>query len=149
MAAIEVDQFLPRPAGQVWQALTEPELLARWLMPNDFQPVVGHQFTFRTEPVPRHGFDGIVHCQVLAVDPPRLLRLAWHGGSIDTTVTWRLVPEGTGTRFLITHDGFDETDPVQRATMDILGGGWRGHLIRNLLSALDDGGPGGTASMSR
>ncbi len=64
MAAIEVDQFVPRPAEQVWRALTDPDLLARWLMPNDFKPVVGHLFTFRTEPVPQHGFDGIVHCQV-------------------------------------------------------------------------------------
>ena len=58
MAAIEVDQFVGRPVEQVWRALTDPDLLARWLMPNDFKPVVGHQFTFRTEPVPQHGFDG-------------------------------------------------------------------------------------------
>jgi uncharacterized protein YndB with AHSA1/START domain len=45
MAAIEVDQFLPRPPGQVWRALTDPVLLARWLMPNDVQPVPGHHFT--------------------------------------------------------------------------------------------------------
>ncbi len=55
MAAIEVDQFLARPPDQVWQALTDPDLLARWLMPNDFRPAVGHRFTFRTEPVPAHG----------------------------------------------------------------------------------------------
>jgi uncharacterized protein YndB with AHSA1/START domain len=138
MAAIEVSQFVSRPAGQVWQALTDPGLLARWLMPNDFTPVVGHQFTFRTEPVPQRGFDGIVHCQVLAVEPPRLLRFSWSGGALDTTVTWRLVPEGTGTRLLITHDGFDDTDPAQQAAMNILGGGWRSHLIRRLLSVLSD-----------
>lgn len=143
MAAIEVDQFVGRPVQQVWQALTDPDLLARWLMPNDFKPVVGHQFTFRTEPVPQHGFDGIVHCQVLALDPPQLLRISWRGGTLDTTVTWRLVPEGTGTRFLITHDGFDDTDPAQQAAMKILGGGWRGHLARRMLSVLDDAAPEG------
>jgi uncharacterized protein YndB with AHSA1/START domain len=137
MSAIEVDQFVSRPAGLVWQALTDPDLLARWLMPNDFKPVVGHRFTFRTEPVPQHGFDGVVHCQVLAIEPPEMLRLGWRGGTLDTTVTWRLVPEGAGTRFLITHDGFDETDPAQRAAMKILGGGWQGHLVRRLLSVLD------------
>jgi uncharacterized protein YndB with AHSA1/START domain len=144
MAAIEVDQFVGRPVHQVWQALTDPDLLARWLMPNDFTPVVGHQFTFRTEPVPQHGFDGIVHCQVLALEPPQLLRIGWRGGTLDTTVTWRLVPEGTGTRFLITHDGFDDTDPAQQAAMKILGGGWRGHLARRMLSVLD--GAGGEGS---
>jgi uncharacterized protein YndB with AHSA1/START domain len=139
MAAIEVDQFVPRPAEQVWHALTDPDLLARWLMPNDFKPVIGHQFTFRTDPVPQQGFDGIVRCEVLAMEPPRLLRLSWRGGGIDTTVTWRLVAEGAGTRFLITHDGFDDTDPAQRAVMDILGGGWRGYLVARLLSVLDGG----------
>jgi uncharacterized protein YndB with AHSA1/START domain len=55
MASIEVGEFLPQPPGRVWQALTDSALLARWLMPNDFKPVVGHVFTFRTEPVPLHG----------------------------------------------------------------------------------------------
>ena len=69
MASIEVAEFLPQPPGRVWQALTDSALLARWLMPNDFRPAVGHQFTFRTEPVPQHGFDGIVQCEVLALEP--------------------------------------------------------------------------------
>jgi uncharacterized protein YndB with AHSA1/START domain len=42
------DQFLPYTPAQVWKALTDPDLLARWLMPNDFQLVVGHHFTFKT-----------------------------------------------------------------------------------------------------
>ena len=137
MASIEVGEFLPHPPGRVWQALTDSALLARWLMPNDFRPAVGHQFTFRTEPVPAHGFDGIVHCQVLDLEPPRLLRFSWRGGQLDTVVSWRLVPEGAGTRLLITHDGFDEADPAQRMVMGILGGGWRGHLIRQLGTLLD------------
>ena len=31
-----------------------------------------------------------------------------------------------------------ETDPAQQAAMKILGGGWRGHLARRILSVLDD-----------
>ena len=108
-------------------------------MPNDFRPAVGHQFTFRTEPVPQHGFDGLVHCQVLDLDPPRLLRFSWRGGALDTVVSWRLVPEGAGTRLLITHDGFDDRDPAQRLTMGILGGGWRGHLVERLRALLERG----------
>jgi uncharacterized protein YndB with AHSA1/START domain len=100
MAAIEVDQLLPRPPERVWAAPTNPALVARWLMPNDFLPVPGHEFTFRTEPVPQHGFDGVVHCQVLEVQPPRLVRFSWRSGILDTTVTWRLAAEGSGTRLL-------------------------------------------------
>jgi uncharacterized protein YndB with AHSA1/START domain len=63
--AIHTDAFLPYPPQKVWRALTDPGLLASWLMPNDFEPRVGHRFTFRTDPVPAHGFDGIVRCEVL------------------------------------------------------------------------------------
>ena len=37
---------------------TMPTDVYLWLMDNDFEPVVGHRFTFRTEPT--RGFDGIV-----------------------------------------------------------------------------------------
>lgn len=135
---IEVDQFLAHPPAKVWRALTDPELLARWLMPNDFQPVVGHRFTFRTEPRPAHGFDGIVHCEVLDLDPERLLRIAWRGGVLDTTVTWMLVAEARGTRLFLEHAGFDPDDPVQRRTHAILDGGWRTGVPRALEAVLSE-----------
>ena len=63
--AIRLDEFVAHPPAKVWRALTEPELMARWLMPNDFRLEVGHRFTFTTEPKKAVGFDGIVHCEVL------------------------------------------------------------------------------------
>jgi uncharacterized protein YndB with AHSA1/START domain len=134
--AIRTDTFLRHPRERVWQALADPELLAAWLMPNDFRPEVGHRFTFRTTPVPGHGFDGVVHCRVLAVEPPRLLRISWASSGVDTTVTWRLEPEGGGTRLFLEHEGFDEGDPRQQAVQRVLGGGWRGHLVRRLEETL-------------
>jgi len=80
-----------------------------------------------------------MHCQVLDLQPPSLLRLSWRTAALDTTVSWRLVAEGTGTRLLITHDGFDASDPGQRMVMDLLGGGWRGHVLRNLRAVLVPG----------
>lgn len=136
-AAIRTDAFLPHAPEKVWRALTDPALLATWLMPNDFRPQVGHRFTFRTQPVAEHGFDGVVRCRVLALEPCRLLRISWAGGrGVDTTVTWRLEPEGRGTRLFVTHEGFDDTDPYQQMTRRILGGGWRGHLARRLEETL-------------
>jgi uncharacterized protein YndB with AHSA1/START domain len=134
--AIRTDSFFPHPPEKVWRALTDPELLASWLMLNDFEPRVGHQFTFRTDPVPAHGFDGIVRCEVLELVRPRRPRISWAGGGLDTTVTWDLVPEGRGTRLLLSHEGFNEDDPGQQATMRVLGGGWAGHLARRLGHAL-------------
>ena len=50
-ASIRTATFFPHPPDKVWRALTDPELLGAWLMPNDFQARVGHRFTFRTDPV--------------------------------------------------------------------------------------------------
>src|SRR5215470_6773811 len=63
---IRVEEFLPYPVARVWRALTDAELLARWLMPNDFELELGHRFMFRTAPMPAVGFDGVIHCEVLA-----------------------------------------------------------------------------------
>ena len=77
-----------------------------------------------------------MHCQVLEIVPLERLRISWAGGGIDTTVTWRLSAEGTGTRLLLDHEGFDGSDPRQQATRRILGGGWGGHLTRRLEATL-------------
>ena len=136
MSGIETDLFLPQQPEQVWMALTDPALLAKWLMPNNFAPTVGHHFTFTTEPVPSQHFDGIINCEVLALEPTSLLTISWKGGNLDSTVTWRLAQEGTGTRLFLRHDGFDDSDPTQRATKKILGGGWKGHLAKRLEQTL-------------
>lgn len=141
LRAIRLDQYLAHPPAKVWRALTEPELLARWLMPNDFRAEVGHRFTFTTHPRPNAGFDGVVYCQVLELDPERLLKISWSdGGKADWTVTWRLEAEGKGTRLFLDHEGFDPDDPVQQMSRRIMGGGWRsGHFraIEAILEGLD------------
>jgi len=93
--AIEVDQYFPHPPARVWRALTTPELIERWLMPNDFVAEVGHRYTLQAEPVVATGFSGIIECEVLELVPERVLRISWaSAGSLDSTVTWTLQPEG-------------------------------------------------------
>ena len=36
-SVLRVEDFLPCPKGRIWRALTDPDLIARWLMPNDFR----------------------------------------------------------------------------------------------------------------
>ncbi len=134
--AIHTDAFFAHPPEKVWRALTDPVILASWLMPNNFEPRLGQSFTFRTDPVPAQGFDGIVHCRVLELVEPKRLRISWVAGGLDTTVTWQLVPEGRGTRLFTSHEGFGERDPGQQAARRVLGGGWVGHLARRLEVAL-------------
>jgi uncharacterized protein YndB with AHSA1/START domain len=126
LRAIRLDQFLAHPPAKVWRALTEPELVARWLMPNDFKAEVGHRFTFTTKPVKGTGFEGVVYCQVLELEPEKLLKISWGDGkNADWTVTWRLEREGKGTRLFLDHEGFDPDDAMQQMARRIMGAGWR------------------------
>ncbi len=126
--AIVIACDLPHGPAKVWRTLTEPDLLAKWLMPNDIRAKIGHRFTFDPKPV-KDWTGGIVRCEVLAVEPRRLLRYAWRGGApgpdgdgqpIDTVVTWTLLPFDTGTRLLLVHDGF----PADGAALAAMRGGW-------------------------
>lgn len=105
----------PHPTEAVWAALTDPAALALWLMPNDFVPRVGHRFTLRTDPGP--GWDGVVHCEVLALDPPTHMAWRWRGGPVDTIVRFDLEPVAGGTRLRFEQSGF---------------GGVQGNLVRLL-----------------
>jgi uncharacterized protein YndB with AHSA1/START domain len=129
--AIYLDEFLPHPPEKVWRALTEPDLIARWLMPNDFKLQLGHKFTFRGFPMPAAGFGGTGHSEVLDFEPEKMLRIAWRAApedasSLDSTVTFTLEPEGRGTRLFLAHEGFDPGDPYQAAGRRLMDGGWRG-----------------------
>ena len=53
-----VERVFPYPLEKLWRALTEGPLLEQWMMSNDFAPVAGHQFQFRTEPKPN--WNGVV-----------------------------------------------------------------------------------------
>ncbi len=137
--SIHIDVFLPHPPEKVWRALTDRHALASWLMPNDFEARVGHRFTFHADPLPARGFDGVIHCQVLTLEPPERLCIRWRAGDLDTTVTWQLVAQGSGTRLLLRHEGFDGAGPANEELRRLLGGGWEGHLTRRLAQLLDGG----------
>lgn len=113
-ATITHDVYYPHPPERVWRALTTSAVIARWLMPNDFAPEVGREFTFQTNPMPAFNFDGVVHCLVTTCVAPRLLSYTWNGGALRSQVTYQLEPEGDGTRLRFEHSGFDLDDPVQR-----------------------------------
>lgn len=133
-ADIDLSATYPHPIAKVWAALTSSEALEAWLMPNDFQPVAGHRFTFRTRPAP--GFDGIVRCEVLELDPPRRLVLSWAGGKIDTTVTFTLEQAGDQqTRLRMRQVGFHGLGA--QLTRRIMASGWPGILRERLAAYLD------------
>ena len=103
--SVVVERELPHPPQKVWRALTQGALLEDWLMPNDFQPVVGHRFSFRTTPMPH--WDGIVEGEVLVVEPHEKLAYSWTAaGGLSTVVTWTLAATAGGTRLHLEQAGF-------------------------------------------
>ena len=101
---------------KVWEYLTQADLMALWLMPNNFKPIPGYEFQFTTKPIPSLDLDGIFHCKVLEIVPFQKLRYSWKGGSgngvftLDTVVEWILEKYGEGTKLLLKQSGFKEAN---------------------------------------
>ena len=142
---IKHQYFFSHPVETVWEYLTTSELMAQWLMKNDFQPVVGHDFQFRTGPIASLDFDGIFHCKVLDIDPLKKLVYSWQSGpgdgkiTLESVVTWTLQPKDKGTDVFLDHRGFEEAE-----NLDFYNGLMRGWVeklekIDNLLNAAQHG----------
>ena len=95
---------LPHPPEKIWRALTEPALLAKWLMSTDMHAVLGNKFTFKTQPT--QGWNGVVDCEILELEPDKRLRYTWKAPPLETVVTWTLTPIPSGTRLELEHAGF-------------------------------------------
>jgi len=124
--AIAFEIELGHPPAKVWRALTDPTLLAEWLLPAiGFTLEQGVAFTFKTQPHP--GWDGTVNCRVLEFDEHKKLSYAWVVGEekfffLDTVVTFTLTPVGEGTRLVIVQSGFQ---PDQKQNFGGARYGWK------------------------
>ncbi|HYH80659.1 MAG TPA: SRPBCC domain-containing protein [Longimicrobium sp.] len=119
--SISFEFDLQHPPQKVWRALTDPALLAEWLLPvYDLHLQRGAAFTFKTQPHP--GWDGIVNCRVLEIDTHRKLSYAWVVVDMDTVVTFTLTPTAAGTRLSLEHSGFR---PDQKQNFGGARYGWR------------------------
>ena len=120
--SVVIEREIPYPPEKIWRALTQPHLIEEWLMKNDFKPVVGHRFDFRAD-------WGGVDCQVLAVEPSRMLSYTWDAMGLESVVTWTLTPTRTGTHLRMEQSGFrpDQQQAYQGAKY-----GWQ-----KFLAALD------------
>ena len=99
-----IEKEFAHPPEKVWRALTQGYLIEDWLMQNDFQPVVGHKFSFRSTPVPN--WNGIVDCEVLAVEPNSRLSYTWGSMGMKSVVAWTLTPTKSGTLVRMEQSGF-------------------------------------------
>src|SRR5215469_1341977 len=103
---IRQTRFLDQSPQEVWECLTQCELLEQWLGKTDFQPVPGHKFRF----ISPNGNDA--HCEVLEVQPLVKLSYTWQKRSLEdnrsftSKVMWTLAPKENGTELQLVHKDF-------------------------------------------
>ena len=108
--------FFPNSAAVVWEYLTNSELMELWLMKSDFKPVPGHEFQFKTNPIPKFDFDGNIYCKVLEIIPNKKLVYSWKGGpqpgeiTMDSIVEWTLTEKNNGTELELKHNDIKAFD---------------------------------------
>jgi uncharacterized protein YndB with AHSA1/START domain len=104
--SVVVEREISHPPEKVWRALTQPHLIEEWLMKNDFTPVVGHHFKLRGD------WGGVLDCEVLAVEPNKMLSYAWNFAhedaayNLESVVTLTLTPTSNGTHLRMEQQGF-------------------------------------------
>jgi uncharacterized protein YndB with AHSA1/START domain len=127
--SVVLERDVPHPPEKIWRALTQPHLLAEWLMKNDFAPTVGHQFQFS-------GDWGAADCKVLEVEPNRSLAYTWGAFGLESTVTWTLSPSAAGTHLRLEQAGFrKDQEQAYRGAF----AGWNGFLagLDKVLARID------------
>jgi uncharacterized protein YndB with AHSA1/START domain len=108
--SVVMEREMPHPPEKVWRALTQSTLMEEWLMTNDFQPVVGHRFNLRAQPMPQ--WNGVIDCEVLEVEPGAALSYTWNtsgnetANGLKTVVSWTLTPTSKGTLVRMEQSGF-------------------------------------------
>ncbi|MFC6013370.1 SRPBCC family protein [Nocardia lasii] len=132
-AAVELGGFYRQPPHAVWRALTEPDLLARWLLrPTGFAAAVGTHFRFT---IADSAIDEIV-CEVLVARPCEQLTYSWVYPQAEHParwiVEWKLEPQGGGTRLLLTQKGFDIADRRQQMMRNAMERGWKRLVLPRL-----------------
>jgi uncharacterized protein YndB with AHSA1/START domain len=133
--SISFEFDLHHPPQKVWRALTDPVLLAQWLLPVvDLKLEAQAAFKFKTQPFP--DWDGIVNCRMLEIESQKKLSYTWVvGDMLDTVVTFTLTPTTSGTRLSLVQSGFKED---QKKNFGGARYGWRmmGGKLEDLLGRI-------------
>jgi uncharacterized protein YndB with AHSA1/START domain len=131
---VVVERDIPHPPQKVWRAVTQGALIEEWLMKNDFEPVVGAKFNLRSPPMPQ--WDGVIDCEVLALEPPARLAYSWTTMGLATVVTMTLTPTRDGTHLRVEQAGFgaDREQNIRGAEW-----GWKSFLgkLETVVAGLD------------
>jgi uncharacterized protein YndB with AHSA1/START domain len=128
MNVVDREISVNAPREHVWRYFDDPDLLAAWLMRNDFVAEPGSDFRFFAKP--NGSWDGVVHCKLVEYDPPARLAFTWNANDIgaDTLVTIELTEQGESTRIRLLHANFDQASRDVDAIVRRHDAGWADHL---------------------
>ena len=132
--SVHISRSYPYPPEVIWEALSDPTILARWFLANEFEPRVGHRFQFQDTPKP--GFDGVIESEVTVVERPHRLAYTFTSSLLDTVVTFILKEQGEGTLLELDHRGFQGLKAVGLSFL--LGSGWKSLLSKRLAAVLQN-----------
>ena len=126
-ATLTFERRIRHPVERVWEAITEPEHLARWYLTKArIEGREGGSIDYLTGPARVH-----VTGKILIWEPPRVFEHEWNTGprkdlptGEKTIVRWELNPEGDGTLLRFTHRR------LTRQTATVFAGGMHGFLDR-------------------
>jgi uncharacterized protein YndB with AHSA1/START domain len=155
---IALKTSLSYPPAVIWRALTDSSILGRWFMENDIVPELHHAFTFHM--APQKGWDGITHCEIIALEPEKSISYTYRGEAtgekalacagihsdkadkmtkgiftqLDTVVTFTIAPTCGGTLLSLKQSGYKGLKLVLISY--IMEMGWKKQLNKKLPAAL-------------
>ena len=122
---VHVSRHLPSSVEETWAVMLD---VRSWWPATTLDPRPGGRFEEHW--TNREGKPVVTSGEVLALDPPRLLRLSWRdpAWNASTTVELRLEPAADGgTDLLVVHSGWDALPDGAELAPDHEAG-WRVHL---------------------
>ena len=115
-ATVTFDRAYRTDAPDLWNAVTDPDRLARWFAPVSGELVAGGTFTIRFD-------DGdIPACTIESCDAPHGFTWLWPHGGRTSRVRVEVVPDAAGARLRLVHDRLTRSAAPEYAA------GWQAYV---------------------
>jgi uncharacterized protein YndB with AHSA1/START domain len=113
----------------VWRYFSDSDLLAAWLMRNDFTGSIGSNFHFFAQS--SSDWNGHLDCTLLEFEPPKRIVFTWNANNIgtDTVVTIDLLDRGKETQIRLVHANFEGAAGDVNRLIERHDAGWADHLL--------------------